>query len=870
VDGDACGRFAHEYKHAAVVPLNFSERALRHIDPVAELSRDLVSIQNPVRYLGGEFGQIVKDHADLTFALAFPDLYEIAMSNLAIKILYDRLNRIPSVRCERVFSPAPDFEELLKRKKLPLYTLESGIPVGEADILGVSIGYEPGITGLLSILETGMIPLLCSDRSATDPIVLAGGCGITNPAPFSKFIDAFFIGEAEAGLFDLVEELATLKKSGASRDDLLAHITAHPAVWTAEKASAHPDQVCARRAVYADFGRKEDLAVCFPVPHFRVVQDHGSVEIMRGCPNGCRFCHAGFYYRPQRMMDSERIFADVDYLVNIGGYREISLMSLSSGDYAQIDYVLSELTRRYSHRNVSFQLPSLKVNSFTLPLLEKMSEVRKSGLTFAIETPVDAWQLSLNKEVYRGRIIEILLEARRRGWNKAKFYFMIGLPVETEGKSEESEIVNFLLDIQDRTRIQCNANIGTFIPKPHTPYQWARQLSMEETTKKLGYIHGNLHSGRFKVNSPRPFNSFIEGMMSRGDERVGDIILEAYRRGCRLDAWDDWAKPDIWQAVVSEASWNVEAETTRQRSYDERLPWDGICLGPSKAFLRREMERSLSQVLTPKCESNCAAPCGVCGSKTSVKNSIPEPVKPESDSIVEPVRQSPVEAVQRVLVSFPKSNEAMYIPHLGLVEIWNKAFQRSGLPVMFTEGFNPQPRFELAQCMSIGIASDDEIGSFLLYEELPSDEILSKINAALPANLQVSSVFAYPLSRKIRRESLSRYFWGNMYRYDFFDRKNLDTIRQHEDFRAFVEKNSLRICPGSDEHSIDIRVPFSTDRALRDLIATIAGEPVYTVARIRKLTCLAIGKSADEPVPFFDAFISIAESNRKLLVQDLV
>lgn len=842
---------------------------MRLIDPVAELSSELVSVQNPVRYLGGEFGQIVKDRADLTFALAFPDLYEIAMSNLAIKILYDRLNRIPSVRCERVFSPAPDFEELLKRKKLPLYTLESGIPVCEADILGVSIGYEPGITGLLSILDTGMVPLLCTDRSEGDPIVIAGGCGITNPAPFAKFIDAFFIGEAEAGLFDLVEELASLKRNGASRDDLLAHISAHPAVWTAEKDRAHPERVCARRAVYSEFGRKDDRAVCFPVPHFRVVQDHGSVEIMRGCPNGCRFCHAGFYYRPQRMMDTERIFADVDYLVNVGGYREISLMSLSSGDYAQIDYVLSELTRRYSRKNVSFQLPSLKVNSFTLPLLEKMSEVRKSGLTFAIETPVDAWQLSLNKEVYRDRIVEILLEARRRGWSKAKFYFMIGLPVETDGKSEETEIVDFLLDIQERTRIQCNANVGTFIPKPHTPYQWARQLSMEETTKKLGYIHGNLHSSRFKVNSPRPFNSFIEGMMSRGDERVGDIILDAYRRGCRLDAWDDWAKPDVWQAVVSEASWNVEAETTRQRSYEERLPWDGISLGPSKAFLRREMERSAAQVLTPKCEPDCESPCGVCGTKASVINSIPEPSPVQGDPD-EPVNRTPPEAVQRVLVSFPKSGKAMYIPHLGLVETWNKAFQRSGLPVVFTEGFNPQPRFELAQCMSIGIASDDEIGSFLLYEELPSEKILSAINEALPENLRVTSVFAYPLSRKIRRESLSRYFWGNVYRYEFYDRTTLDAVLQHEDFAAFAAKNALRITDGSVERSLEIRVPFSADRALRDLVAAITGETVYTVARIRKLSCLAIGPSPDEPVPFFDAFQSIADANRQMLTRETI
>ena len=387
------------------------------INPILDLGGSLLDVEKPARYLGGEVGSVRKDDDSLfSIALCFPDLYEIGMSNNAIRILYSGLNALPDVRAERVFAPAPDFEALLARKNLPLYTLESGLALSDVDMLGISLGYELAATSMLAVLESGHIPILAVERGEGDPIVIVGGPAATNPHPFSSFLDAAFIGEAEAGFYDLAEELSLMKRSGGSRSDILDRLSQVEAIWMPARRDRAPKK--ARRAVFSSFPSAPSVTA-FPLPTVKTVQDHGTVEIMRGCPNGCRFCHAGNFYRPQRTKSYEVIHAEVEALVTKGGYREITLASLSSGDYPGIGVLLDRLNSEWGSRMISFQLPSLKINSFTLPIVRKLAEVRKSGLTFAIETPVEDWQKSINKDVSFEKTVAILDEARASGFKQS-------------------------------------------------------------------------------------------------------------------------------------------------------------------------------------------------------------------------------------------------------------------------------------------------------------------------------------------------------------------------------------------------------------------------------------------------------------------
>ncbi|MDR3200131.1 MAG: radical SAM protein, partial [Spirochaetales bacterium] len=406
-----------------------------------KLSSVLLKVENPARYTGGEFGVIRKENAALRCAVCFPDLYEIGMSNQALAILYGMLNSLEDVSCERVFCPAEDFETELKAAGIPLYGLETGRPLSAFDILAFTVSYELTASNILTVLDRGGIPLLCAQRSSGDPIVIAGGPAITNPLPFAAIFDAVYIGEAEAEFKGIAAELAQMKKKGASRIELLARIKDSASFWYAGRLNP------ARRSLWMDFPASSSYGLESPVPSLRTVQDHGVVEIMRGCPHGCRFCHAAMYYRPFRMKNREKIYEEVYNLIHTCGYREITLSSLSSGDYTTIAKLVNHLNFLYGKEQVSFSLPSLHLESLGLQVLAEISAVRKSGLTFAVETPQPEFQMALNKEASRDKIIAILREAKHNGWKLAKFYFMIGLPFYDDRDREAQDIIDFVRSI---------------------------------------------------------------------------------------------------------------------------------------------------------------------------------------------------------------------------------------------------------------------------------------------------------------------------------------------------------------------------------------------------------------------------------------
>jgi radical SAM-linked protein len=736
-----------------------------------EMHKILMGVENPVRYVGGEAFSTCKDDAAVSFriALSFPDVYEIGMSNNSIKILYTFLNKLTNIQCERVFAPLPDFESALRTHHIPLYTLENGVPLNECDMIAFSVGYELTLTNMMNIMSIGGVSPLRVERGKDSPLVISGGPAVTNPHPFGPFCDAVCIGEAEAVLPQIVNDLAEIKKRGGDKDDQLERIRNEKSFWY------HGKQVTTERAVWRGFGKKS-FKIEFPLPNCRIIQDQGVVEIMRGCPGGCRFCHAGIYYRPMRVKKAGAVMEEVSHLIDYYGYRDITLSSLSSGDYPDIDGLIQRVNGMTVKSEVSIALPSLRVDSFTLPIIESLSQGKKSGLTFAVETPLHSGQIVINKIADKEKIIAILKKAVEQKWRVAKFYFMVGLPLE-DSDTEADDIIQFLLDVRKEVPISINVNIGTFIPKPHTPFQWAKQLSEFVGLDRIMQIRKKLGKKSFKVGYHSPFASLLEGIVSRGDERAGMMFYDAFLKGARLDAWEEHLDRDFYRQLINEQPWDVQNEICRERSVDEILPWDDVNLGVKKRFLLKEYERAGAEISTKKCSTNCRYPCGVCGDDFKVQ---------EERGEYPDVKQREIsDEGERflLLLKYRKTGKAVYISHLGVISVFERALIRSSLPVRFTQGFNRKPKMEFAQPLSLGYSSEYEVLGVELsvqkYDVIEKD-IQKLLKTPLPEGLSFLEYHLIPLEKKVS-------LMANLFDIDYQLNWHGDDVLEWENFLNYLK-----------------------------------------------------------------------------------
>ncbi len=600
----------------------------------------LLSVSQPARYIGGEINMVVKDPSkvDVRFAMCFPDVYDIGMSHLGIQILYDMFNRREDTYCERVYSPWTDLDKIMREEQIPLFALESQDPVKDFDFLGITLQYEMCYTNILQILDLSQIPLHASERTWEHPIVIGGGPCSYNPEPIAEFFDMFYIGEGEVVYAKLIETYKESRKRGDSREQFLKLAAQIPGIYVPAlydpeynedgtlksfkpNCPEAPEKV--EKVLVMDFANE-----VYPekplVPFIKVTQDRVVLEIMRGCIRGCRFCQAGQIYKPLREKNVEYLKELAYKMLKSTGHEEISLSSLSSSDYTDIEEMVTYLVDEFHGKGVNVSLPSLRIDAFSLDVMSKVQDVKKSSLTFAPEGGTQRMRDVINKGLTEEDILNGAAEAFRGGWNRVKLYFMLGQPTETvedcEGIALLSEKITevFFDEVPKEKRqgkVQVVASTSFFVPKPFTPFQWARMCTKDEFLEKARIVNRKMKEMKnhkcLKYNWHEADVTVLEGVLARGDRKVAAVIEEAYKNGALYDSWSESFKNDVWMQAFETCGVDIDFYTTRERSLDELFPWDFIDVGVTKEFLKREWNNAMNEKITPNCRMQCSG----CGAK---------------------------------------------------------------------------------------------------------------------------------------------------------------------------------------------------------------------------------------------------------------
>ena len=597
----------------------------------------LMQIEKPARYIGGEVNSVMKEKekVDIRFAMCFPDLYEIGMSHLGIQILYDMFNRREDTWCERVYSPWTDLDKVLREKNIPLFALESQDPVRDFDFLGITIQFEMCYTNILQILDLSRIPLHASDRTEKDPFVIGGGPCTCNPEPLADFFDIFYIGEGETVYDELLDAYKTWKSSGKSRKAFLetaAQIEGLyvPAFYDPEYNADGTLKSFVPNNINAPATVKKQVVMdvtdaSYPmnpvVPFIKATQDRVVLEIQRGCIRGCRFCQAGMIYRPTRERNVDKLKEYARTMLKNTGHEEISLSSLSSSDYSDLKELVTFLIDEFRGKGINISLPSLRIDAFSLDVMSKVQDIRKSSLTFAPEAGSQRMRNVINKGLTEEDILDGAGQAFEGGWTKVKLYFMLGLPTQTEEDMREiarlsDPVARSYYEIpkeQRNGKCQITASSSFFVPKPFTPFQWAPMCTAEEYMRRAGIVkeefHSQLNRKSLKYNWHDAQVTVLEGVMARGDRKTGKVVEEAYRLGCLFDSWTESFHNDLWMQAFENTGIDPDFYNLRERGEDELFPWDFIDTGVTRKFLRREWENAMKESVTPNCRQQCSG-CG--------------------------------------------------------------------------------------------------------------------------------------------------------------------------------------------------------------------------------------------------------------------
>lgn len=735
----------------------------------------LPQITKPGRYLGSEYNSTVKEWQEgmTSFALIFPDLYEIGMSHQGLQILYHILNAQSKFVAERCYAPDVDVEKLLTEQNQPLTSLETATPLHNFDILAFTLPYELCYTNILTVMNLAPVPFYSSDRTDEHPLVIGGGSCAMNPEPVADFLDAILLGDGEEAIVDIGDAVREAKAKGESREQLLKRLSTIegvyvPSLYTPEynddqtiavitPHAGQPERVT--RRVLPDLNSIDHLLHPI-VPNAKIVHDRLGIEIARGCTRGCRFCQAGIIYRPVRERTPEQIMELARQGIGDSGFDELALLSLSTGDYSCLNTVLPQLMDEFSSSFVSVALPSMRVGTLTDEIMEEIKKVRKTGFTLAPEAGSDRMRRVINKGITEEDLLETCEQAFSLGWQLIKLYFMIGLPTETDDDIDEIAQLAGKARYQGikggHGKKQIKVSVGTFVPKPHTPFQWHGQLSLEESKRRIFRIKDNLPKG-CTLSYHAPKQSYLEGVFSRGDRRLAKLIEQAWRDGARLDAWSDHFDLRRWEEAATCCGVDIDFYL-RERDLNEILPWDHLSSGVDQNFLRTELQNGIEEIYTPDCRYNNCQGCGLCDFDTLQPLVQTDKVKPAVKSAhrTSTAAVSSEESHFKYMVHYQRQGRICYLGHLEILQLMFRALKKGLNQNQFSQGYNPSPKISFGPALPVGTESLAEYFIMDLPEVLNStEETIKRLNEKLPYGLSISKIELH--SGKIEQDTINYY-----------------------------------------------------------------------------------------------------------------